>query len=408
MRIAFVAGEDLATVGRVRREARALADAGHRVTVYGVLAEGLEAEEDDGEVVLVRGKVPRWRPPAAGVLARIGAADPFARLEALVRLAATRDPPEALHAVGLDAAVPALAAARDLGIPCVFDDAGGALDLVEPPRAEDGRLARSLEPLQRRAADALRSVVRGGVAGIVTTSDALAAALAHRYAVARPTVVRPCAPRSEAKRSDALARKVGAAPGERLLLFHGPLDDARGVVPAVRSLRALPEDVGLVVLGGEFGGERIARVAADAGVAARVRCAALPSAPQRPRLLASADAAVFPVAPSAPSLRLGIPAELLECVAAGLPVVASDLDAVGPLVRGMRLGRTFECASGGADPADVADAVRPLLDDPEAAGACRAAALRAARAELDWAKESRRLVDLYDRIESGRRPPRRK
>lgn len=413
MKIAIVTGDDLRVGGRVRREARALADAGHRVTVHAVLTEGLEPEEDDGDVVIVRGAVDRWSTPGSarpkGLLARLGGAGasdrvaPFARLAPLVDLAIRRDPPEALHAQGLDAAVPALAAARSLGIPCVFGDAGGALDLVEAPAGSGGRLETAFRRLQEEAAHALRSVVRGGIAGAVTTSDALAEGIAHRFGVARPVVVRACRPRTTPRRSDALALLAGTPPDAPLVVVHAPPDDGYGCATAIRGLRGLPADVHLVVLGGSLARDRWAAAAEAAGVARRVRFLDAPAPRDLVRLLASADAAVFAIEPRMPSLRLGLPEELLDCVAAGLPVVASDLPGIAPVVRGHGVGRLVAVESA-PDAADVADALRALLDDREAAGACRAAALRAARTTLHWEAESRRLVDLYDRIEGGRRP----
>ena len=100
---ARLAGHDLRRDVRPRRAAGALARAGHRVTVYGVLADGAEPEEDEGDVVLVRTPVGRssasWRE----------------RFEPLARAALARECPDAFHAVGLGVLAPAAAAARARG-----------------------------------------------------------------------------------------------------------------------------------------------------------------------------------------------------------------------------------------------------------------------------------------------------
>ena len=66
MRVAMILGNDFTRDNRVRREARSLAAAGHRVTVHAVWRQGLELEEDDGDVVIVRTRLPSWTETGSG------------------------------------------------------------------------------------------------------------------------------------------------------------------------------------------------------------------------------------------------------------------------------------------------------------------------------------------------------
>jgi phosphatidylinositol alpha-mannosyltransferase len=112
---------------------------------------------------------------------------------------------------------------------------------------------------------------------------------------------------------------------------------------------------------------------------------------ERSRLLAAAD--VF-VAPNRGGESFGV--ILLEAMAAGAPVVASDLPAFRAVCGDGRLGRHF----GAADPADLASVLRDALDDP--ATALRAAAAASAVRRYDWSTVTRQVVAVYDAVTVGR------
>ncbi|HEX2319937.1 MAG TPA: glycosyltransferase family 4 protein [Streptosporangiaceae bacterium] len=84
---------------------------------------------------------------------------------------------------------------------------------------------------------------------------------------------------------------------------------------------------------------------------------------------------------------------LAEAMAAGAPIVASDLDAFGRVLRGGRAGELF--ASG--DPADLAAAIGRLLDDPQRRASLSAAASAAVR-DYDWSKIARDVVKVYQAV----------
>jgi glycosyltransferase involved in cell wall biosynthesis len=95
------------------------------------------------------------------------------------------------------------------------------------------------------------------------------------------------------------------------------------------------------------------------------------------------------IEPSCLSYELTLPNKLFEYVAAGLPVLASDLPVMGDFVQRYGVGLLTDAA----DPNDIADKLRRILD-PERNAQLRAAAARA-RAELSWPAERRRLAKEY-------------
>jgi len=107
----------------------------------------------------------------------------------------------------------------------------------------------------------------------------------------------------------------------------------------------------------------------------------------RARLLASAD--VF-VAPNSGGESCGL--VLLEAMAAGVPVVASDIEAFDLVCEGGRLGALFR----NGDPAGLAGAVLSTLGgDLERP---RAKAAQAAVRRYDWETVTRQILDVYESV----------
>ncbi len=84
---------------------------------------------------------------------------------------------------------------------------------------------------------------------------------------------------------------------------------------------------------------------------------------------------------------------LIEAMAAGAPIVASDLDAFQLVLRGGRAGELFPSG----DPAALAAAAGRLLDDPELRQRLSAAATDAVRA-YDWPMVARDVVKVYEAV----------
>ena len=84
---------------------------------------------------------------------------------------------------------------------------------------------------------------------------------------------------------------------------------------------------------------------------------------------------------------------LAEAMAAGAPIVASDLDAFRQVLRGGKAGELFETG----DPAALAAAAGRLLDDPARRARLSAAASDAVRV-YDWPVVARDVVQVYEAV----------
>jgi len=86
-----------------------------------------------------------------------------------------------------------------------------------------------------------------------------------------------------------------------------------------------------------------------------------------------------------------------EAMAAGLPIVASDIDAFREVLRGGRAGELFVTG----DAADLARAAGALLDDPARRAELSVAALDAV-AGYDWGVVARDVLSVYQTVVLGR------
>ena len=190
--------------------------------------------------------------------------------------------------------------------------------------------------------------------------------------------------------------KIGAGAGP-LVLFVGRLERLKGVDIAIRALALLRAQghVGarLLVLGAdsrdadESEMERLKGVASAAGVRAAVEFVGSVAHHELPYFYAAADVCVMP----SYSESFGLVG--LEAQACGCPVVASDVSGLRSVARDGVTG--FLVA--GDDPADYAERIARLLDDPELARQMgRRGQLLAQR--FSWSRTADRLAGLFSSL----------
>jgi glycosyltransferase involved in cell wall biosynthesis len=365
---------DLSSDARVRREAAALANAGHRVSVVGFDYQVRRPVRHDADGVTYR-LLPF---PARGSsrLRRLsGAAAFFARAS----IAVLAVPADAVHVHNLHLAVPCALAARLHRARLVYD----AHELTVPMvRRRLRGLAVRYERMIWRRADA-----------VVTTNQSRARFLGRLHGGPAPIVVGNYPVEPLAIHPADLRSRFGVPGACRILVYQGGLYVTdRCFETVAMALRDLPEWHWLLV---GFGSPRnIARLtgilrAADVADRAHI----VPKVPLD-RLLdltAGADLGVVPLKRVHLNNYLGDTNKLFEYLMAGVPAVGSNFPEVrralvdnpeGPV------GAVFDPV----DPASIAMAVKGL--EPDLAE-LRRRAWRVARSRFSWTLESVKLTRLY-------------
>ncbi len=231
---------------------------------------------------------------------------------------------------------------------------------------------------------------------VVTVNEPYAEVMAERFGVTAPLVVMNCSYRqvSPGPRPTRLRDRLGLGPDVPIVLYHGGLTRDRGIEQLIESLPAMPTAI-LVLLGyGALQAELEAR-AADPALDSRL--AVLPAVPPTELLdwVGSADVVAMPIQPTTLNHRLTTPNKLFEAMAAGVPVMASDLPGMAGIVRETGCGVLVDPT----DPGAIAAVIGGLLALPTAdRWAIGRRGLEAHLARYHWEAQVGSLLDEYGRL----------
>jgi len=186
---------------------------------------------------------------------------------------------------------------------------------------------------------------------------------------------------------------------ERYLVYVGALQPWQGLDVLLRAFTRLADlpELRLVVCSSvpERRSRALRRLADRLGVGERVEWRHLVPHDDVAGWLAHAEISVAPLTGCARNLDQGCaPLKILESMAAGVPVVASDLPAVRELMSDGVHGRLVAADR----PAELARALRILLEYPEAARAMGERGRERVRDGLTWEASRARLREVYDLV----------
>jgi glycosyltransferase involved in cell wall biosynthesis len=266
--------------------------------------------------------------------------------------------------------------------------------------SEAGRMASLPGPWKQLLRRHERRLARAADA-VVTVSDPYAQVLARILGRPVDAVVRNAAMVSggdadpvpdEVRRSDRFHVLLDLPSERRIVLYMGQVMGGRGLRQLFEAI-ALVDDADLVVAGFGPDYERYRGIAAALPHAGRIHFTGPVAPSEIPSWTGGADVAAMPVQPDTLNHRLNTPTKLYDAMGVGVPVVASDLPGIAPIVRETGCGELCDPT----DPADVARAIRRIIDAPdEERVAVRLRCLGAARARYSWQQQVRELLRVYD------------
>lgn len=260
--------------------------------------------------------------------------------------------------------VAAVLLGRALGKPVVVTARGSDINLIARHR-----LPRTM---MRRAA--------GRAAGLVAVSNALKREMANvGIDPTRITVLRNGVDLARFRPTGSARRSGSKQP---VLLSAGNLVPLKGHDIVIRALAEMP-DASLVIAGQGPEESRLRALVDRLGLQDRVRFLGAVPHEAMPEAYSGADVLVLA------SAREGWPNVLLEAMACGTPVVATNVSGIPEVVGDSATGRLIERR----EPAAVASAVRDLLADPPTRSATRAYAERFA-----WDATTHGQLALFRRV----------
>jgi glycosyltransferase involved in cell wall biosynthesis len=391
-RVCMLVRNDCRTDQRVLKQAGSLARAGYDLTVVAINPYGpAQREERDGFRIV---RVPVER----SSLRLMRGFNLLPRAIWRMARAARHVSADIYHAHDSDAIVPAWLAARGVrGAKLLYDaHEVGFVSLRQSFTFFRGAVA-ALNWIWSRLND---RIVSRHADAVIAVNDMLADMQAAHYHIARPAVVMNCPPRLECgqKADAALATRIGVDPTTPIVICQGMFSlkrgDGPGLANLVRSAALLRH--GVIVLVGNVGSapefESLRQLASEPAYSGRVYI--LPAVPPADLMAytCGAQLGLIPLQLSA-LFRYAAPNKLFEYLAAGLPVVTSDL----PVVRRIceEYGCGLLCDPGSPD--SIADAINRLLGDSSMYTAMRQGALRAAQF-YNWERQEQVLLGVYRRL----------
>jgi glycosyltransferase involved in cell wall biosynthesis len=364
---------------RVDRAARTLANAGWEVVLLGLQDEGTAAfEQRDGYVVK---RVPiRMR----RFTRRFGLK--YLRfIEGVWRMlsAARRERADVYDARDAYPLFVCAAAARLRGALYVYDS-------DELATGRNWRVAAN--PLFSWAIRRYEGHYARRADAVITSDEGRADVIERLYSIPRPAVVRNVPERMPDIQPDLEWRARAIGDRRYLLLYQGVLIPNRGLRELVLAMRSLP-DCRLALVGYGSLAEELRALIMSEGLSEAAEVFDPVPFDVLIRYTAAADASVIPIVGSCLSYRTAAPNKLFESMMAGVPVVASDLPGMAPIVREERVGTLIADPT---DPASIAEAVRELLDGDEPLSEIGRRARQAALARHNWDIDARVLLDVFE------------
>jgi glycosyltransferase involved in cell wall biosynthesis len=172
-----------------------------------------------------------------------------------------------------------------------------------------------------------------------------------------------------------------------LLIFTGSLRPWHGIDIAITALAQLPDQVRLVIAGDGDLRSDLTRHAHLLGVGHRMHWLGRLPHERIPVLLSAGDIALAPY-PAVPGFAFS-PLKLYEYLAAGIPIIASDLGQITELLEKGRWGRLVKPGDADALASDIEAALR----DPDGSRRQAQQARQLSLAEHSWTNRAQHILD---------------
>ena len=385
-RVAIVVHASVPADSRIRRQADALLAAGYEVDLFALRDRGQAAEELADGLRIVRLPVRRRFGSFVGHLAE------YLAFTGAATLRLTREHRRRRYAVVQVASLPdflafAASALKLAGVPLILD-----LHEDMPAFFEDRFHSPALRPLRPLIGGLTRASAAMADAILTVHGPLRELSLARGVSPDKVTVVMNSA-------DDRLfdparhARRPFMEDGELRLMHHSSLQRIYGLPVAIEAVAQLRDELEsrLDVYGDGPYRPEIEEEIERLGVGERVALHGRAPLEELPGLLAGADLAIVPSLPE-PYMQYSLSTKLLEAVAMGVPVIASDL----ATFRAHFSEAAIRYVPGG-DPRALGVAIRELAADPS--GTARQAAEARRQAEpYAWSIQAGRYLEVVDRL----------
>ena len=235
----------------------------------------------------------------------------------------------------------------------------------------------------------------GACDAVITVNPSIATELEHRHGLQRVHVVYNAERLQRGlTRQWRFHERFGLASGVKVLLFQGGLSAGRNIEALVEAFGAIQNSMTHLVIMGD--GQLRARLKA---IADHARCADKvhfhPAVSQHDLLdfTASADAGVIPYQATCLNNRYCTPNKLFEFIAAGVPILASNLPEIERIVSTYSIGMVGDLSTSRS----IASIVDEFFCDGARMQKWRTNA-EEARSAICWEREGSKIVEIFEAL----------
>jgi len=228
---------------------------------------------------------------------------------------------------------------------------------------------------------------------VITVNQSIATELEQRYGLSGVRVIYNA---ERAQGTPPASRRLHEAfalsAEKRIVLLQGGLSAGRNLEVLVDAMRYVQHpDVVLVVLGEGLLLHRLQQIARQEGLKGRVFFHAAVPQGALLGLTAAAEAGVIPYQSTCLNNHYCTPNKLFEFIAAGLPILATDLPEIRRIVEGHGIGLVGDTSS----PRKLAALMDDFFSDTQRLAAWKARAA-VARQSICWEQEEKKLAEIYE------------
>lgn len=255
---------------------------------------------------------------------------------------------------------------------------------------------------EKRTWEAIEAKYIRTVAQVITVNESIARELARRYGLDKVEVILNADRASEVPPRTHLFHDTFQLAAERkVLLFQGGLSAGRNLAILIDAMGLVRNpSVALVILGdGVLLSQLRGRVKAR-GLEGRVFFHKAVPQSELLRFTAAGDAGVIPYQATCMNNYWCTPNKLFEFIAAGLPILASDLPELRAFVEGNNIGAVGDLSA----PEGFAKRIDGFFADVQRLEVWREN-LRRTRLEVSWEREQGKLLAIYENCLRGLRVP---
>ncbi|MFM8700874.1 MAG: glycosyltransferase family 4 protein [Hyphomicrobiales bacterium] len=230
---------------------------------------------------------------------------------------------------------------------------------------------------------------------VITVNQSIAAELERRYGVADVKVIYNAERTSKSPPVTRRLHEIFGLPLEKkIILLQGGLSAGRNLETLVEAMRHVQNpSVVLVVLGDGILSHALEKRAQQQELSGRVFFHAAVPQNELLAMTAAADAGVIPYQATCLNNHYCTPNKLFEFIAAGLPVLATDLPEIRRFVVGEQIGLVGDTGS----PRKLAELIDDFFSD-EQRFADWQANVASARKNVCWEQEEKKLVKIYEAL----------